>query len=370
MTTKPNNITRGYYSPNATIQEGYYKGASTNVVVVIKTSIANAIGFASRARNVTRAKFSQSVVASLAIAFKNTGRAKTTIVNGINLVNIRRNLSRSRLFYAIQSSLALTGRNFKRSRTSTANATNLIKVLKTRVFIKASKSIVTGFISNIKSARRIKTVLVNAIGYIRPSRIDHFFRFGTARLAQLASTKRRFALIRAGRAVAINLVSVIKFRSKLLKAFASAIPLARVFKNKTQHRVSGPIQIVTATITRTKGRHRSAAVTVTYEIGSTKTKTLFRKAIATAVGLYKYSLRRVANIRSKESAVVQPVNLINFYVTPNNVDVAGNYTAGTDQPSDYAEPTNNPGDEYSIEKDQPADYNEPNFPSGEDVVPS
>jgi len=88
---------------------------------------------------------------------------------------------------------------------------------------------------------------------------------------------------------------------------------------------------------------------MTYQIGTTKRMTRVRKAIATSVGVIRYGLSRILNVRSVESGKVQPINEVNFYVTPHNVDVAG---------------------DHATENDQTAPYSEPLYNSGEDVVPS
>jgi hypothetical protein len=319
----------------------------------VRTSLANGINLAINTKSVSFIRNVLANVINSVLLKKSNKLIRYSSTNLIQLVSAKRRLTAIRKSIVTTTNVINNVKVFKAIRKSTANAIILA--------------------INIKKIRRIRTALVNATGYILPKRIDHFFRYGTARLAQLAFIKRRFALIRSARSIVSNLSIARSLRSKIRKAIVSAIPSASIFKNKVQHRKSGPIQIVAATVTKTKGKHRSAAVTVTYEIASSKGRTFFRKAIATAVGLYKYSLRRVANIRAKENAVVQPVNQINSYVvTNNNLDDVGTYSASVDNPGQtYAEPDDAAAGNFNISTDNPAiTYTEPDFPSGEDVVPT
>ena len=423
--TPPNrNTSRGYYSPNARIQEGYYQGNNRSVVIVIKTSIANAIYFVSKNRRIGVIKVAQSLISSLASATRSLNRVKKSSANAIGYIVPKRidhffrystarlaNLTIAKKTYkgirfAISNSinLAFNSKSTRRIKTSKATITAVIK--SNKILSLTAKVIVTPLASTARSLNRVRKASANAIGYIVPKRIDHFFRYSTARLANLTIAKKTYKGIRFAISNSINLAfnskstrriktskatitAVIK-SNKILSLTAKVIvtPLAktaRIFgksikvvlapsalftRKRTQNKKAIAIQVVSATITRKKGPKRSAGVIVTYQIGTSKRNTMYRKAIANAVGLYKYSLKRIANIYTKESGTVQPVSQINYYVTPNNIDVAGNYAVGTDQPSDYAEPTNDPGVEYSIEKDQIADYTEPDFPNGEDVVPT
>ena len=325
--TPPNrNTSRGYYSPNARIQEGYYQGNNRSVVIVIKTSIANAIYFVSKNRRIGVIKVAQSLISSLASATRSLNRVKKSSANAIGYIVPKRIDHFFRYSTARLANLTIAKKTYKGIRFAISNSINLA--------------------FNSKSTRRIKTSKATITAVIKSNKILSL----TAKVivTPLAKTARIF-----GKSIKVVLAPSALFTRKL-----------------TQNKKAIAIQVVSATITRKKGSKRSAGVIVTYQIGTSKRTTMYRKAIANAVGLYKYSLKRIANIYTKESGTVQPVSQINYYVTPNNIDVAGNYAVGTDQPSDYAEPTNDPGVEYSIEKDQIADYTEPDVPNGEDVVPT
>ena len=86
--------------------------------------------------------------------------------------------------------------------------------------------------------------------------------------------------------------------------------------------------------------------------------------------MVKYGLSMLMNIRAQESAVVQPVNEINFYVTPNNVDVVGEYTVENDLPGDYSEEFDNAEGNFTEENYNLGDSAEPVNNLGEDVVPT
>ena len=280
---------RGYYSPNARIQEGYYQGNNISVVIVIKTSIANAIYFVSKNRRIGVIKVAQALISSLA--------------------------------------------------------------------------------STTKSLNRVKKAFANAIGYIVPKRIDHFFRYSTARLA---------AVIKSNKILSLTAKVIVTSLAKTARRFGKSIkvvlaPSALFTRKRTQNKKAIAIQVVSATITRKTGPKRSAGVIVTYQIGTSKRKTMYRKAIANAVGLYKYSLKRIANIRTQEAGTVQPVSQINNYViTNNNLDDVGDYSASVSETSVYyTEADDASAGNFNISTDNPAiTYTEPDFPSGEDVIPT
>jgi hypothetical protein len=346
MATPKNNTSRGYYSPNAKVKEGYYKVASNNFVIIFKTSIANAIGFASRTRKIGVVKVAKALISSLASATKSLNRVRKSSANVIGYIIPNRIDHFFRYSTARLANLAIARKTYKGTRVAISTAINLAFNSKSARRIKTGKATQSSLGIASKTLRRSKKALATIAAVIKSNKILSL----TARviITSLAKAARRF-----GKSIKVALA-----------------PLALFTRKRTQNKKAVAIQVVSATITRKKGPKRFAGVIVTYQIGTNKRTTMYRKAIANAVGLYKYSLKRISNIYAKESGTVQPVNQINYYVTPNNIDIAGNYAVGTDQTSDYAEPTNDPGVEYSIEKDQTADYSEPDFPNGEDVVPT
>ena len=380
---------RGYYSPNARIQEGYYQGNNISVVIVIKTSIANAIYFVSKNRRIGVIKVAQALISSLASTTKSLNRVKKAFANAIgyivpkridhffrystariaNLAIAKKTYKGTRVAISTSINLALNSKSVRRIKTSISTFINLALNSKSTRRIKTSISTFINLALNSKSVRRIKNSKANAIGYIVPKRIDHFFRYSTARLA---------AVIKSNKILSLTAKVIVTSLAKTARRFGKSIkvvlaPSALFTRKRTQNKKAIAIQVVSATITRKTGPKRSAGVIVTYQIGTSKRKTMYRKAIANAVGLYKYSLKRIANIRTQEAGTVQPVSQINNYViTNNNLDDVGDYSASVSETSVYyTEADDASAGNFNISTDNPAiTYTEPDFPSGEDVIPT
>ena len=350
MATPPkNNTSRGYYSPNARIQEGYYHGNNRSVVIVIKTSIANAIYFVSKNRRIGVSKVALALISSLASATRSLNRVRKSSANAIGYIVPKRIDHFFRYSTARLANLAIAKKTYKGTRFAISTSINLALNSKSARRIKTSKATQSSLGIASKTLRRSKKALATIAAVIKSNKILSL----TAKVivTSLAKTARRF-----GKSIKVVLA-----------------PSALFTRKRTQNKKAVAIQVVSATITRKKGPKRSAGVIVTYQIGTSKRKTMYRKAIANAVGLYKYSLKRIANIRTQEAVTVQPVSQINNYVvTNNNLDDVGDYSASVSETSvDYAEADDASAGNFNISTDNPAiTYTEPDFPSGEDVVPT
>jgi hypothetical protein len=180
-------------------------------------------------------------------------------------------------------------------------------------------------------------------GLITSLKIAKHTRNATANLSLSAKTKKtRKTSITV---LFTNMARSVKSHGFKKTAKALVTQLAIATRIRGRNKTAGVIQSAAATVTKSKGQHRKGIVTVTYEIGTSRSRTFARKAIATSIGLVRYGLSMIMNVRSVENAQVQPVNDINFYVTPNNPDVVGNYTSENDQPGDFSEPFNGLGED-------------------------
>ena len=245
---------------------------------------------------------------------------------------------------------------------------NLVKTTKVSRFTRQGTVIVTNVITSNKLSRFIRVARATAINIVSDSKIDKFYRYAVARVSNLAQTTKLLKFTRKANANRTNLARTNKRRSTFVKALFTNLSTntkshayRKIAKNitifivnaraggKNNQKSAIVLQSVSATVTKANNRKKYATATVSYEIGTKKSITYFRRAIATAVSLVRYGISMVINVRSIESAKVEPVNEVNFYVTPHNVDVAG---------------------DHATENDQTAPYSEPLYNSGEDVVPS
>ena len=181
---------RGYYSPNARIQEGYYQGNNISVVIVIKTSIANAIYFVSKNRRIGVIKVAQALISSLASTTKSLNRVKKAFANAIgyivpkridhffrystariaNLAIAKKTYKGTRVAISTSINLALNSKSVRRIKTSISTFINLALNSKSTRRIKTSISTFINLALNSKSTRRIKTSIANAIYFVSKNR--------------------------------------------------------------------------------------------------------------------------------------------------------------------------------------------------------
>ena len=334
----------------------------------------------------TSANFFQGSISEVTISFGNT--QFSTISNSLNAPalgtvsqlyynagtgngpsSVQKNLALIRASKAIVVSLSSAVRVASLIKKSIVTSVNLALNSKSALIIKTSISTSINLALNSKSARRIKTskATQSSLGIASKT-----LRRSKKALATIA------AVIKSNKILSLTAKVIVTSLAKTARRFGKSIkvvlaPSALFTRKLNRNKKAIAIQVVSATITRRKGPKRSAGVIVTYQIGTSKRTTMYRKAIANAVGLYKYSLKRIANIRTQEAGTVQPVSQINNYVvTNNNLDDVGNYSASVSETSvDYAEADDASAGNFNISTDNPAiTYTEPDFPSGEDVIPT
>ena len=262
-----------------------------------------------------------------------------------NLANDVRLALHKRLSSVIAVQLTTTQKN--RSTNIRVFATNLVKLTKFSKFKRISAATTSNLIVANKKASKIRVAKIVATIIIKDTQVAIHKRLSSIIAVSLVRVKKaRSTNIKI---VAINLIKIGKINKFIRKSTATTIRLITTSNKRRVIKKATAMQPVMASVTRVKGAHRVSKVTMTYQIGTTKSITKVRKAIATSVGVIRYGLSRILNVRSVESGKVQPINEVNFYVTPHNVDVAG---------------------DHATENDQTAPYSEPLYNSGEDVVPS
>jgi len=348
----------------------------------IRTGSANAINIANSYRINVLFKKAISMVINIARDGKIDRFYRYAIARTTNLVTTTKQSRFIRVAKSTQVGITIATRIVVARRLATANRAMLVKVSKN--YGKNIKVIFTGLTKNNKLfrftrrataavinlattrkfSRFIRVAKVTATNIAFDGKIDQFYRYAIARTTGLIKTTKLSRFNRNANANRINLARTNKRRATSIKTLSTNLSFnikshayRKIAKNivifigkvvsggKVTHKNASVLQSVSATVTKANNRKKYATATVSYEIGTTKGRTYLRRAIATTVGLVRYGLSLVMNVRSVESAKVEPVNEVNFYVTPNNPDVVGEYTSENDQPGDYSEPVNNLGED-------------------------
>ena len=241
---------------------------------------------------------------------------------------------------------------------------NLVRTTKIARFTRQGTAAVTNLATTRKLSRFIRIAKVTATNIAKDGKIDRFYRYAIARTTGLIKTTKLSRFNRNANVNRISLARTNKRRATFIKALSTNLSAntkshayRKIAKNivifigkavnggKVTYKNASVLQSVSATVTKANNRKKYATATISYQIGTTKGRTYLRKAIATTIGLVRYGLSLVMNVRSVESAKVQPINAVDFYVTPNNPDLVGEYTSENDQPGDYSEPVNNLGED-------------------------
>ena len=292
--------------------------------------------------------FHRYATARITVLTTNTKHAtfiRVARVMATNLANDVRLALHKRLSSVISVQLIKTQKN--RSKNIRVFATNLINLTKLSKFKRISAATTSNLIIANKKASKIRVAKIVTTMIIKDTQVAIHKRLSSVIAVSLVRVKKaRSTNIKV---IAINLIKIGKISKFIRKSTATTIRLIITSNQRRVIKKATAMQPVMASVTRVKGAHRISRVTMTYQIGTTKRMTRVRKAIATSVGVIRYGLSRILNVRSVESGKVQPINEVNFYVTPHNVDVAG---------------------DHATENDQTAPYSEPLYNSGEDVVPS
>jgi hypothetical protein len=288
--------------------------------------------------------FHRYATARMTVLTTNTKHAtfiRVARVMATNVANDIRLALHKRLSSVVAVQFAATKKN--RSTNIRVITTNSVKLTKLSRFKRISAATANNLIVANKKASKIRVAKVVATIIIKDTQVAIHKRLSSVIAISLVRVKKaRSTNIKI---VAINLIKIGKISKLIRKSTATTIRLITTSSQRRVTKKAYALQSVSATVTRTRGLNRKAQVTTTYAIGTTKGITYFKKAIATTVGLVRYGLSLVMNVRSVETAKVEPVNEVNFYVTPNNPDVVGEYTSENDQPGDYSEPVNNLGED-------------------------
>ena len=287
-------------------------------------------------------RVSKATQVGIAIATRLVVAKRLAVVNRVMLSNVNKNY----------------GKNIK------VIFTNLVRTTKVARFTRQGTAIFVNVITSDKRSRFIRIAKVTATNIAFDGKIDRFYRYAIARTTGLIKTTKLSRFNRNANVNRISLARTNKRRATFIKALSTNLSAntkshayRKIAKNivifigkavnggKVTYKNASVLQSVSATVTKANNRKKYATATISYQIGTTKSRTYFRRAVATAVGLVRYGLSMVMNVRSIESAEANPINGVNFYVTPNNVDVVGEYTSENDQPGDYSEPVNNLGED-------------------------
>jgi len=309
-------------------------------------AIARATNLVATTKQSRFIRVAKTTQVGIAIATRIVAVKRLATANRAMLVKASKNYGKN--IKVVFAGLAKTTKIFKFTRRATATDINLATTRKLSRFIRVAKAIATNIAFDGKIDQFYRYAIARTTGLIKTTKLSRFNRNANANRINLARTNKRRAT--SIKALSTNLTTNTK--SHIYRKIAKNIVIfigKAVSGGKVTYKNASVLQSVSATVTKANNRKKYANATISYQIGTTKSRTYFRRAIATTVGLVKYGLSLVMNIRSIESAKVEPVNEVNFYVTPHNVDVAG---------------------DHATENDQTAPYSEPLYNSGEDVVPS
>ena len=125
------------------------------------------------------------------------------------------------------------------------------------------------------------------------------------------------------------------------------MPFGGIFRRATQSKSSTVLQAASVTVTKGYINNRGVRVTATYLIGTSKSRTYARKAIAMAVSRVRFGITAaVKNIRMIGDKVSnESVNQTSNYALSNNEDLVINPTVVNDPgAADYIEPGGSEGD--------------------------
>ena len=369
--------------------------ASSKQFKRVRTSSAIVTNVIISSKLMKRIRASKVIQTPLILSVKSAKRVKTVSANVINLVKVVKSARFvNKISIVVHTGLINSTKQLKRVRKASTIGINLIMTSRTRKIFKAAIPIQTLLIVSVKSASRIKkasittvnvlistkafkrtkTSIVNQINLLSSLKTNRRLKKASATEVNIIkSNKGRFKAIKM---VVTNLIASIKAyhphgaAAKLVAAIQA--PFIFVKKGVGRKKKSSTLQIVSATITKNVNKNRNGSVLITYEIGSNKGKTMFRKAVATAIGLIKYNLSRVSNIRLQENANVQPISQINSYVLPSDLDQSGTYTGNNDGISvTYDEQIIDNGGNYDISEPlSPPNFVITHAQSGEDIVPT
>ena len=302
-------------------------------------SATNLITIAKQARFIRVAKASQ---VGIAIATRLVVAKRLAVANRVMLSNVNKNYGKN--IKVVFANLVRTTKVARFTRQGTAIFVNVITSDKRSRFIRVARATATNIAFDGKIDQFYRYVIALATGVINTTKSSRFNRNASANRTNLANAKKDRAT--SIKTLFTGLTTNTKSHAYRKIAKNIVIFLGKVITGGTaNYKTASVMQSVSATVTKASNRKKYATATISYQIGTSKSRTYAKRAIATAIGLVRYGLSMVMNVRSIESAEANPINGVNFYVTPNNVDVVGEYTSENDQPGDYSEPVNNLGED-------------------------
>ena len=305
-------------------------------------AIANVTNLITTTKQATLIRVAKANQISIAIATRLVVAKRLANVNQIILANVSKNHGKN--IKVIFANLVRTTKVSRFARQGTAIFVNVITSDKRSRFIRVARAIATNIAFDGKIDQFYRYVIALATGVINTNKSSRFNRKADANRTNLAGAKKSRAT--SIRVLFTGLITNTKSGAYRKIAKNIVIFIGKVVIGGTvTHKDASVMQSVSATVTKASNRKKYSTATVSYQIGTTKSRTYLRKAIATTIGLVRYGLSLFMNVRSVESAKVQPINAVDFYVTPNNPDLVGEYTSENDQPGDYVEPVNNLGED-------------------------
>ena len=334
-----------------------YQGAEGNAFAIsippsavsnTKTSTVDLVPLSNSLKRSNRVKFALALESSLSRLLKSVNRVKRSVVNSPSLAIAIKSINRVKQSRVVSSSLIVTRKNFNRAKQAIANTTSLVTSSKTFIRVKKAIANQINLAASTKTFKRVKFSIacatIVAVSFKSTRRLK-LSRVLSTSLARINKSKKSQVKV-----VSSYLARVVKSKAFLRKTVVNLTKIVRLNKIRGQNKKVVVLESASATVTRVKGLRRNSSVTISYKIGTTKSRTFFRKAIANLTGSIRYGIARVINIRQTENASTQPVNVTqNYAVTNNNLDLVEDYT--------------------NIYDSTPVDYDSPNDQLGEAIIP-
>jgi len=334
-----------YFGPKA---NAFAIAIATGSVVNTKTSIVDLVRLSNSLKQSNRVKFALALESSLSSLLKSVNRVKRSVVNSPSLAIAIKSINRVKQSRVVSSSLIVTRKNFNRAKQAIANTTSLVTSSKTFIRVKKAIANQINLAASTKTFKRVKFSIacatIVAVSFKSTRRLK-LSRVLSTSLARINKSKKSQVKV-----VSSYLARVVKSKAFLRKTVVNLTKIVRLNKIRGQNKKVVVLESASATVTRVKGLRRNSSVTISYKIGTTKSRTFFRMAIANLTGSIRYGIARVINIRQTENASTQPVNVTqNYAVTNNNLDLVEDYT--------------------NIYDSTPVDYDSPNDQLGEAIIP-
>ena len=265
----------------------------------------------------------------------------------VSLANSTRNTYSVRFVQAMMVNLAQSTRTVSLIRRGIATSVALAHTVRVVALNRAGRALVVGLVQVFKSTGRAKDVIVLAVNRALGSRTLHYILNSQAMRIMGIGVRRIVSFTRIARPIAVGIVSASKVLGLNRLAKVLLVPFGGIFKKATQSKSSTVLQAASVTVTKGYINNRGVRVTATYLIGTSKSRTYARKAIAMAVARVRFGITAaVKNIRMIGDKVSnESVNQTSNYALSNNEDLPINPTVVNDPgAADYIEPGGTEGD--------------------------